>query len=31
MWWLLSARYVVVATLLGVAILIIWVAATRRD
>lgn len=31
MWWLLSARYVVVAALLGAAILIVWAAVTSRD
>ena len=31
MWWLLSARHVIAAALLGAAILIVWVAATRRE
>jgi hypothetical protein len=31
MWWLHSARYLVIALLLGAVILIVWAAATRRD
>lgn len=31
MWWLLSARFIVLAALIGAAGLIVWVAATRRD
>lgn len=31
MWWLLSARYIVLAALIGAAVLIVWVAATGRE
>lgn len=31
MWWLLSARYVIAAALVGAAVLIGWLAATTRD
>lgn len=31
MWWLSSARYLIIAVLFAAAILIVWVAATRDD
>lgn len=31
MWWLLSARFIVLAALAGAVVLIVWVAATGRD
>ncbi len=31
MWWLLSARYLVVAALFGAAAIILWAAVTNRE
>jgi hypothetical protein len=31
MWWLLSARYLVVAALFAVAVIILWAAVTNRE
>lgn len=31
MWWLLWARYLVLAALVGAAVFILWVAATNRE
>jgi hypothetical protein len=31
MWWLLSARYLVLAALAGAAVFILWVAVTNRE
>ena len=31
MWWLLSVRYLVVAALFGVAVIILWAAVTNRE
>ena len=31
MWGLLSARYLVVAALLGVAVVLLWAAVTNRE
>lgn len=31
MWFLLSARYLVVAALFGVALVILWAAVTNRE
>jgi hypothetical protein len=31
MWWLLSARFIVLAALVAAVVLIVWVAATGRD